>query len=158
MTALQLKKKVAAVCGGLAGVFLAAMMLLTVADVLLRAFANRPIRGMYELVELLLACTFFLALPAVFLRDENIVVDVVDPVAPKAVPVLKRISEVIAVAILGLMAWQGWQAAAETLEFHDVTSDLAIHRLWYWAPVLIGMIGAALAAAYVFFFPDDGKP
>ena len=69
------------------------MMLLTVADVVLRAFVNRPIRGMLELVELLLACTFFLALPAVFLRDENIVVDVVDSMRAAlgaAAPALRR--------------------------------------------------------------------
>jgi TRAP-type C4-dicarboxylate transport system permease small subunit len=48
-----------------AGVFLSVMMLLTVADVSVRAAFNVPIRGVYELIELLLAGTFFLALPAV---------------------------------------------------------------------------------------------
>lgn len=137
----------------MAAVFLAAMMLLTVADVALRAALNLPIRGTYELVELLLACTFFLALPAVFLRDENIVVDMVDGALPRAVPLLRRLSALLGVAVLALMAWQGWQAAAETLVFNDVTSDLAIHRLWYWVPVLAGMIGAAIAAAVILFFP-----
>jgi len=133
-----------------AALFLAAMMLLTVADVALRAAFNLPLRGMYEIVELLLACTFFLALPAVFLRDENIVVDVADEVAPKAVPALRRFAEVVAIAVLAVMAWQGWKAAAETLVFNDVTSDLAIHRLWYWVPVLAGMIGAGVAAVWMF--------
>ena len=133
------------------------MMLLTVVDVALRAAFNLPIRGTYELIELLLACTFFLALPAVFLRDENIVVDVVDGVAPKAVPRLRRFAEVVAIAVLAVMAWQGWKAAAETLVFNDVTSDLAIHRLWYWAPVLAGMVGGAIAAAFVFFSIDKSK-
>lgn len=121
-------------------------MLLTVADVVLRAATNRPIRGTFELVELLLACTFFIALPAVFLRDENLVVDVIDPVAPRWVPRLKRFAELIAVPVLAFMAWEGWKAAAETLVFNDVTSDLAIHRLLYWIPVLFGLIGAAIAA------------
>jgi TRAP-type C4-dicarboxylate transport system permease small subunit len=129
-----------------AGVFLVAMMLLTVADVVLRAVSNQPIRGMFELVELLLACTFFLALPAVFLRDAHLVVDLVDPVAPRWVPRLRRIAEVIAIPVLALMAWEGFKAARETLVFNDVTSDLAIHRLWYWIPVLIGLIGSAVAA------------
>src|SRR5439155_8693110 len=40
------------VFGYLAAVFLAATMLLTVADVALRAFFNRPIHGMFELIEL----------------------------------------------------------------------------------------------------------
>ena len=137
----------------MAAVFLAAMMLLTVVDVTLRAVSNRPIRGTYEIIELLLACTFFLALPAVFLREENILVDVIDNMAPRSVPVLKRLAEALAVVVLGVMAWQGWKAAAETLVFNDVTSDLSIHRLWYWAPVLFGMIGAAAAALWMFVSP-----
>ena len=127
------------------------MMLLTVVDVCLRAAFNLPLRGTYEIIELLLACTFFLALPAVFLREENILVDVIDGMAPKVVPLLRRLAELIAVAVLGVMAWQGWKAAAETLVFNDVTSDLSIHRLVYWIPVLAGMIGAALAAAWMLF-------
>ncbi len=130
------------------------MMLLTVADVVLRATTNRPIRGTFELIELLLACTFFIALPAVFLRDENLVVDVVDPIAPRWVPWLKRCAELIAIPVLALMAWEGWKAAAETLVFNDVTSDLAIHRLLYWIPVLFGLIGAAAAAVVMMLRKD----
>ena len=54
-----------------------------------RAF-NLPLRGVYELIELLLAATFFFALPCVFLRDENIVVNSIDDMAPRWVPMLKR--------------------------------------------------------------------
>lgn len=130
------------------------MVLLTVADVVLRAVSNSPIRGTFELIELLLACSFFLALPAVFLRDENLVVDVVDPIAPRWVPRLRRLAEVIAVPVLALMAWEGFKAARETLVFNDVTSDLAIHRLWYWLPVLIGLIGSAIAAVWMLVRKD----
>jgi len=136
-------------------VFLVAMMLLTVADVVMRAVSNIPIRGTFELIELLLACSFFLALPAVFLRDEHLVVDVIDPVAPRWVPRLRRIAEVIAIPVLALMAWEGFKAARETLVFNDVTSDLAIHRLWYWLPLLIGLIGSAIAAVVMLIKKDD---
>lgn len=146
----------AAVCGWLAGISLAAMMLITVADVVLRAMLNKPIRGTLEIVELLLACTFFLALPAAFLRDEHIVVDVVDGMAPRWLPLLKRIAGVIAVVVMALMAWQGWIAAHDTLVFNDVTSDLALPRIWYWIPVLAGMIGGGLAAAAMLFRRNSG--
>ena len=150
-------KTVSAACGGLAAVFLAAMMLLTVADVCLRAAFNYPLRGTYEIIELLLACSFFLALPAVFLRDENIVVDMIDTMAPRWVPLLRRFAEAVGVAVLGVMTWQGWKAAAETLVFNDVTSDLSIHRLVYWVPVLIGMIGSVFAAIFALFFLENKK-
>ena len=102
----------ATACGAAAGLFLVAMMLLTVADVVLRAVSNRPIRGTFEIIELLLACTFFLALPAVFLRDEHLLVDVIDPLAPRWVPWLRRFAEIIAIPVLAAMAWEGWKAAA----------------------------------------------
>jgi TRAP-type C4-dicarboxylate transport system permease small subunit len=79
------------------------------------------------------------------------VVDVIDPIAPRWVPRLRRLAELIAVPVLAAMAWEGWKAAAETLVFNDVTSDLAIHRLLYWIPVLLGLIGAAAAALAMTF-------
>ena len=139
--------RAAAACGWVAAAALAAMMLLTVADVLLRATINRPIRGTLEIVELLLACTFFLALPASFLRDEHIVVDIVDGFAARWVPLLRRLAGMLGVLVMAVMAWQGWIAAKDTLVFKDVTSDLALPRIWYWVPVLTGMIGACFAAA-----------
>src|SRR5918994_1469616 len=112
------------------------MMLLTVADVALRAAFNAPISGVFELVELVLACTFFLALPAVFLRDDHIMVNVVDNLAPRSVPLLRRVAAALGVLILGLMAWQGFLAARDRYEFHDVTAELGLSRVWHWTALL----------------------
>ncbi len=141
------------VCGYTAAFALAVMMLLTVADVALRSAFSYPIRGMLEIVELLLACTFFLALPASFLRDEHIIVDMIDPVAPGIVPTLKRIAAMVTMVVIAAMIWQGWKAAQDTLIFNDVTSDLSIPRIYYWIPVLVGMAGATLAAGVMLFDP-----
>jgi TRAP-type C4-dicarboxylate transport system permease small subunit len=138
---------VARLLGGIASVFLLAMMSLTVTDVVLRAVASRPIHGAFELVELLLACTIFTALPAVFLRDENVVVDVGDHVWPRWVPALKAIAAVASLAVLALMCWSMYPRAKDILAFGDVTSDLSLPRIYYWVPVLAGVVGAALAAA-----------
>ena len=137
---------VSTACGLTAAAFLAAMMLLTVADVTLRAAFNLPLRGVYELIELLLAATFFVALPAVFLRDENIEVNSIDGMAPTWVPTLKRFALLLSVAVLAIMAWQGFLAARDSFEFHDVTADLGLPRVWHWVAVLSGIIGSAIAA------------
>lgn len=121
-------------------------MLLTIADVVLRAAFNLPIRGVYDLVELLLAFTFFMALPAVFLRDQHILVNVIDDLAPRAVPILKRAAELLAVPVFALLAWQAWLAAIDSYEFRDVTADLGLPRTLHWGAVLIGLIGSALTA------------
>ena len=136
----------ARVFGALAAFFLAAMMMVTVADVLLRSFFNYPIRGVLELVELCLACTIFVALPAVFLRDEHLVVDVIDHlVRPSAVRVLDLIGTLLSLAVLVTMAWQMVPLARTMHEFGDVTSDLSIPKIYYWIPVLLGVVTSALA-------------
>src|SRR4051812_38643037 len=145
-------KIAATVFGALAAFFLAGMMLLTVADVALRAFFNRPIHGTFELIELGLACTVFLALPAVFLREEHLVVDVVDHlVKPSVVRVLDLFGALFSLAILGVMFWQMVPLARDMHEFGDVTADLSIRKIYYWIPVLIG-IGASALATLVFVF------
>jgi TRAP-type C4-dicarboxylate transport system permease small subunit len=79
---------------------------------------------------------------------------VIDPIAPRAVPFLKRFAELIAAVLLSLMAWQGWLAAQDTVAFGDVTADLALPRVLHWITLLVGVIGAGLAAAAMFLHPD----
>ena len=138
--------------GYIAAFFLAAMMLLTVADVALRAFANFPIRGILELVELGLACTIFIALPAVFLRDEHLVVDVIDHlVRPALVRSLDLAGAVVSIAVLVVMASQMIPLAKTMYEFGDVTSDLSIPKMYYWIPVLLGVIASAVVTLILLF-------
>lgn len=146
------------ICGGIAAVFLAGMLLLTVADVTLRTFFDYPLRGVYELMELLLAGSFFIALPCVFLRDDNILVNTIDEFVPRIVPVLKRAALVLSVAVFVVLVWQGWFAAVDSYEFHDITADLGLPRFWHWSIVLIGMSLAALAALFMLFRGDDKTP
>jgi TRAP-type C4-dicarboxylate transport system permease small subunit len=133
------------------------MMLLTVADVTLRAALKLPIRGVYDLVELLLAAAFFFALPCVFLRDANIIVNSIDDLAPRWVPWLKRAGDALAVVVLAVMAWQGLIAAHDSYEFHDVTGDLGLPRVWHWLALLIGVVGSLLAAAVMALRRADAR-
>jgi TRAP-type C4-dicarboxylate transport system permease small subunit len=122
------------------------MVLLTVADLALRAFFSYPIQGMLELIELGLACTIFLALPAVFLRDEHLVVDVIDQFArPRVVRLLDLAGALVSLGVLVVMAWQMLPLARTMHEFGDVTSDLSIPKIVYWIPVLFGIAASALA-------------
>ena len=130
----------------MAAAFLAAMVLLTVADVVLRTFFSYPIRGMLELIELGLACTIFFALPAVFLRDEHLVVDVLKKTRP-----LELLGMVVSLVVLAAMGWHMLPNARSMIEFGDVTSDLSIPRLWYWVPVLFGVAASAAAALFLGF-------
>jgi len=143
---LQFSARAAKVFGAVAALFLAGMVLITVADVVLRSLFNFPIRGVLELVELGLACTIFIALPAVFLRDEHLVVDVIDHLLrPSTVRLLDLAGALLSLAVLVTMAWQMVPLARTMHEFGDVTSDLSIPKIYYWVPVLLGVVASALA-------------
>jgi len=158
MMPATLQRKVATVFGSLAAIFLAGMMLLTVADVVLRHVFSHPIRGMLELIELGLACTVFLGLPAVFLRDENLVVDVIDHLAPRGVVrFLDLLGALVSLGVLVVMAWQMAPLAKAMIEFGDVTSDLSIPKLYYWIPVLLGVIASAVATVVFIARWSPGK-
>ena len=118
------------------------MLLLTVADVVLRAVFSYPLRGVYELIELLLAGTFFFALPCVFLRDDNILVNTIDEYRAAHRAAAEARALLLSVAVFAVLVWQGWFAARDSFEFHDVTADLGLPRFWHWTIVLIGMVGA----------------
>lgn len=123
------------------------MMLVVVADVVLRALGALPVRGQFELVELTLAYTIFLALPAVFLRDAHLVVDVADHfVSARVRRALDFIGAAASLGALGVMLWQMVPQAFYMMRFGDITFDLQIAKTWYAAPALIGIAFSLLAA------------
>lgn len=121
------------------------MMLLTVADVTLRGLFNKPINGTYELIELGLACSVYLALPAVFLRDEHLVVDAIDAVVGKrTVRLLDLAGACVSLVVLAAMAVVMVPLTRDMYEMGDVTADLSIPKIIYWIPVLTGVVASAL--------------
>ena len=110
-------------CGYGGALSLAAMMLITVADVSSRALFNKPITGAYDLVQLFLVGTVFLSVPDVFWRGENIVIDLVDHIGrPVGVAWLKALASVTALIFLAVLAWR---MVPPALELGDVSRSLA---------------------------------
>ena len=62
----------------IAALAIAAMALLTVADIVTKNAFNRPIKGTFEIVELLLVLVVFFGVAEVFRSDSNICVDIAD--------------------------------------------------------------------------------
>lgn len=130
--------------------FLAAMMLITVADVTLRAVANLPITGTYDLVQLFLVGTIFLSIPDVFLRDENIVIDFIDHFAARAViDILKLSANLAAFVFLIVLSWRMLGPASDSIHFHEVSPDLSVPMIVHWVLMISGIVLALLAAALI---------
>jgi TRAP-type C4-dicarboxylate transport system permease small subunit len=136
-------------CGYGGALSLAAMMLITVADVSSRALFNKPITGAYDLVQLFLVGTVFLSVPDVFWRGENIVIDLVDHIGrPVGVAWLKALASVTALIFLAVLAWRMVPPALDSVTFREVSLDLSIPMWVYWSLMLLGIVLALPIAAW----------
>jgi TRAP-type C4-dicarboxylate transport system permease small subunit len=144
---------------GVAAVFLAGTMLLTVADVALRSISNEwRIYGVVEVVVLMFAWSVFLALPPVFLLRQNIVVNVLDSIVKQRVSWFIAFAGIITVIYLGFLGSQAVTTASEALRFSDQTMYLEIPIFAYMLPIIIGIGGAFLAEIYLLFRPEGPTP
>ena len=131
-----------------AAVFLLAMVAINVIDVGLRSGLNAPIFGTYEIVEFMLAAVAFLAIPEVFLRDQNITIELIDQVLPaKVIDWLRAFGTLAAFVFVALLAWHMVQPALDYIEFNEITMDLQLPLIWKAALILPGIAAAVFTAA-----------
>mgnify|MGYP002629927144 CR=1 FL=1 len=130
--------------------FLAAMMVLTVIDVGLRATLNLPITGAYDLVQLCLVGTVFLSIPDVFMREDNIVIDLIDHVfGPRTVGALRVIACALAFIFLAVLCWRMFAPAFDAIAFNEVSPDLSISMAVHWTLMILGIAIALPVAAFM---------
>jgi tripartite ATP-independent transporter DctM subunit len=105
---------------------LACMVLLITSDVVLRYIFNRPIKGSYELIELMLAAITFLGLAYTQLMKDHVSVTLVtEKLSPRTVAILESASYLLCLIILALITWQA-VVGAEVLRIQGTSSDLLL--------------------------------
>jgi len=134
--------RVEAILGAAASAILLAMMLLTVADVTGRYLFNRPVRGAFEVTELMLVVLIFAGLPLVSYADEHALMDFVDRLlrAP-ARRVLEGLVHLVCAAVMLLCAWLVWLKADRIWAYRDATDVLRIvyGPFVYFMAVMLGL-------------------
>jgi TRAP-type transport system small permease protein len=137
------KRRVEALLGVAASIILLAMMLLTTVDVVARYVFNRPLRGAFEVTELLLLVLIFAGLPLVSFSDGHAVMDFIDrPLGPRARRGLERIVQAVGAALMFLLAWMVWLKADRIWAYRDATDVL---RIVYGPFVYFMAVALALA-------------
>jgi TRAP-type C4-dicarboxylate transport system permease small subunit len=113
--------------GAAAALLLGALMLLTTVDVISRYIFNWPLRGAFEITELLLLALIFAGLPLVSRADEHVTLDFIDALlGARGRRLLRRIVDLACgLLILGL-AWRVWIKAGKIAGYGDTTDVLRI--------------------------------
>ena len=141
---LRWKRRADAVLGAAAAAILLAMMLLTVIDVVARYVFSRPVRGAFEVTELMLVVLIFAGLPLVSFSDEHAVMDFVDRLlGRRGQRALQRAVHVVSAAFLFLLTWLMWVKADRIWAYRDATDVLRIvyGPFVYFMAVTLGLAG-----------------
>ena len=123
----QRKRRADALLGVAASAILLAMMVLTVVDVVARYVFSRPVRGAFEVTELMLLVLIFAGLPLVSFSDEHAVMDFVDRIlGPRGQRGLQHAVQAVNAAFMFLLAWLTWLKADRIWAYRDATDVLRI--------------------------------
>jgi len=129
---------------------LAFMVLITTAAVFARWLFRQEVFGVVDMMELGLAFSVFMAMPGVFLRDEQVTVDLVDSLGSSRLTfVLRLFGYLLGLAFVALTLSQMIAPALEKLRSAETTMTLEIPRYWHWLPLVVGFGASALAIVAV---------
>jgi len=116
-----------ALLGVVASAILLTMMLLTVVDVVARYVFSRPLRGAFEITELMLLVLIFAGLPLVSFADEHALMDFIDRLlGPRSQSWLERLVQLVNAAFMFLLTWLVWGKADRIWAYRDATDVLRI--------------------------------
>ena len=110
-----------------AAVLLLGLMMITTADVIGRYILNRPLRGAFEITELLLLTLVFAGLPLVSRADEHVTLDFIDNLLGKrGRRLLRRVVDLACGLIILGLSWRVWIKAGKIAGYGDTTDVLRI--------------------------------
>jgi len=138
------KRRADALLGVVASLILLAMMFLTVVDVVARYAFNRPLRGAFEVTELMLLVLIFAGLPLVSFSDEHATMDFIDRIlGPRSQRWLEAVVQLINAAFMFLLTWLVWLKADRIWGYRDSTDVLRIvyGPFVYFMAVTLGLAG-----------------
>lgn len=113
--------------GAAAALLLGALMLLTTVDVISRYIFNWPLRGAFEITELLLLSLIFAGLPLASRAGEHVTLDFIDlALPPWGRRLLRRLMDLVCGVILLGLAWRVWVKADKIAAYGDTTEVLRL--------------------------------
>ena len=121
------ERRADAALGLAASAILFSMMTLTFVDVILRYLFSRPLRGGFEVTELMLLVLIFAGLPLVTHANEHVTMDLIDRwLSVRARQVLGRVMDGASAALMFVLTWLMWTKAARIAGYGDTTDVLRI--------------------------------
>ena len=139
--------------GAAAAVLLFSLMMLTTADVIGRYIFNWPLRGAFEITELLLLALVFAGLPLASRADEHVTLDFIDMLlGDRGRLLLRRIVDLICGLLFLGLAWRVWIKAGKIAGYGDTTEvlRLPVAPFVYFMAVMVAVTGIVHLVKVIF--------
>ncbi|MFN3937496.1 MAG: TRAP transporter small permease subunit [Gemmobacter sp.] len=147
--------RIAAALSAVGSVWIVALMLLIVADVIGRSFLNMPITGVAEIAGRSVVAIVFLQLAAAILQGRltrsDLVIRLIGRASGRAVALLETLFALTAAVAFGLILYAAWPNLIRTwttAEFFGVQGVFTI-PLWPFRALMVGGVGLAVLAALI---------
>jgi TRAP-type C4-dicarboxylate transport system permease small subunit len=147
------------VLGAAAAILLFCLMALTTADVIGRYIFNWPLRGAFELTELLLLTLIFAGLPLASRADEHVTLDFIDMLlGDNGRLLLRRLVDLVCGLLFLGLAWRVWIKAGKIAGYGDTTEVLRVPvgSFVYFMAVMVAITGIVHLTKVIFPAPPRG--
>lgn len=135
----------------LAALALGAIVGVTLYDISIAAITGRPYRGVYDIVQTLLATSVFFALPSIFRNEGNIRVDLIDAfVSARVLAVIQFVARVATLAFVVGIAWAEIAPMHDAWMFGDILFETGLPKWVIWGPIIVGSVVSCVMAASTF--------
>lgn len=122
------------------------MMLVVVADVVLRRTVGIPVRGSYDMVSIgLLVMTFF-GIGPVVAQGKEIAIDLLDQILPpRWLRVLMSVAAALSLALFAYIGWAMRGQLVSTWKYGDRSLELGVPYWALWSVAFVGLAGILIA-------------
>ena len=145
--------------GAAAAVLLFCLMILTTADVIGRYIFNWPLRGAFELTELLLLTLIFAGLPLASRADEHVTLDFIDmALSDKGRLLVRWLADLVCGLLFLGLAWRVGIKAGKIASYGDTTEVLRVPvgPFVYFMAVMVAIAGILHLTKVIFPTPPRG--
>lgn len=128
-------------------------MLITCIDIVARKSINFAVPGTVDITQLTVVAAAFTAIPYAFMTKGHVAVSLfIDHLGAAGRAVVSALAAALGLGLMAVLAWFAIDQTVQQAQLRDVSQTIAIPMLWYWAPVVAGLV---LAAAVTLFLLLD---
>jgi TRAP-type C4-dicarboxylate transport system permease small subunit len=147
--------------GAAAALLLFCLMAITTVDVIGRYILNWPLRGGFEITELLLLTLIFAGLPLVSRADEHVTMDFIDAAfGARGRVMLRRIVHIVCGLLIVGLSYRVWLRADKIAGYGDTTDVLRIPvgPFVYFMAIMVAVTGIVhLVKAFLPVSPERSQ-